>query len=1754
MTWRPIVLKNVYVHNLKGIDLTLPPGQLIVFTGVSGSGKSSLAFDTIYAEGQRRYIDSLPHASHRFLRELPKPKADLIEGISPTIAIEQNRAGHNPRSTVGTLTAIYDCLRVLYARLGTPHCPISQEPVRTQSRETILATLHTLPVGTSIWILAPFARAKKGTFHEELSELMQKGFLRLRIDGEWFDLDSIDRLESDRPHDIDIVVDRIEISNTTRSRVKESAALAMDLGKGLLSLYFPHTHTETLFSQHAYAPISGRSYGPLEPQDFSFNHPRGMCPTCHGLGVLTKLCTSCHGSRLKPYPSASRLGGKTLFEITHMPLCDVESFFLSLSLSTTEAQIAEEPLREMREKLRFLTEMGLAYLTLDRRTSSLSGGEAQRVRLAAQLGLRLVGATYVLDEPSIGLHPTDHHRLIRALQRLVQQGNTVLVVEHDADMMRAADYLVDIGPGAGEEGGRIVGQGSLAELMAIPASRTGAYLAGRLQVLPPRQQRQPGPHTLRLIDATHHNLRHVTLSLPLGLLIAVTGISGSGKSSLISDTLYPALANQLHLATLPAGAYKELQGGEAIDQVIAIDQTPIGRTPRSNAATYLKLFDEIRALFQELPESKLRGLTASHFSFNAQEGSCRYCRGLGHVNIDLDFLEDTSSPCPQCKGLRFDPEVLAVTYRGKSIADVLNLSVKEATELFHAVPTICKKLEPLSAVGLDYLRLGQPSTTLSGGEAQRIKLAKELMRPATTQTLYLLDEPTTGLHFEEIHRLVLILQTLVTRGHTVLVIEHNLDLMQAADWIIDLGPGAGPQGGQIVGEGPPELIATLPTATGEALRHAASGRIPSSRSHSPLPAPIHVEGAYQHYLKHVSLTLPQEALIVLTGPSGSGKSSLALETLYAEGQRRYIETLPSYYKQSIPHMPKAKVQEIHHLPPTLALKHKMGSLNPRSTVGTLTEIYDRLRLLYAHLGTAYCPETGAIIQEMNQEFIVDTLLARFPSQKITLLAPLKFEPQETLHALLQRIGRLGFLRIRLNHLFYDIEDEIPFDRTRHNELYLVVDRLTLHDTERERLYEAIQQATQFSHGTLVVATDQEDLRFHLSFSVANTGKSYPRITPQTFSFNASEGMCLECKGLGTIYGTHLAEDTLILTYTPHELLKRFLKENSHALIDQLLNTLIPLHVPLHQLSPLEREVFWKGSQQPILYQGLRLTWRGIHHVLLQALKIEPKTTREALLPLLDTSCCPACAGSRLNPLARSVRLQDKTLPELVALPLIELPAWLHQIPFPSFLQEVVAHMQRSLSCLIKIGLGYLSLHRSAPTLSGGELQRVRLTRQLSGGLTSCLYILDEPSRGLHPSQFPPLLASLQALKQRGNTLLLIEQALFFAQHADHLIDLGPGSGRMGGEIVAQGTPSEVQMNPHSLTGAYLSGRMALPLPLHRHSSTYIEIKNASLHNLRSLHLKIPIGVMSCITGVSGSGKSTLLRYLLQPAAKKAIPLKLKEVEYMGATFYNLHLFTQLLVLDQNPIGQTARADIGTYAEIQPHIRSLLAKTPLAQAKGLDAKHFSANHRQGMCTTCRGLGHITVTLQFLSPVTLLCEACRGNRLNSISLEISYRGKHFGDMLRMTLIEARDFFEPIPSIRRRLDLLIEMGLSYLQLGQPIATLSDGEARRLRLFRELAQRPQGPALYLIDEPTMGLHSHDLPPLIHIFHRMIDQGHTLMIVAHHLDLIRQADHVIDLGPDAGPFGGEVIAQGTPEEVSTISASRTGQCLKKEEPIRVKI
>ena len=1341
-----IVVQGAREHNLRSVDLRLPRNKLICLTGVSGSGKSSLAFDTLYAEGQRRYVESLSTFARQFLGQMPKPDVDHISGLSPSISIAQKTAGQNPRSTVGTVTEIYDYLRVLYARVGRGYCPKCDQPITAQSREQIIARILDLPGDTKYMILAPIIRRQKGEYRDLFVDLMKQGFVRARADGAIVRLSDDLKLDRQMRHDIEVVVDRLTAGKAERPRVADAVDLALRLGEGELIIAAESEHTEEdtgtrkskrksgdmrLSSKYACVDCS-LSFAPPSPQLFSFNSPQGMCEECDGLGRVftfdTKLlipdasvsfkkgcfalvgkwssmgrwqrhiyqgvadtmerklgvaagtmletpwkdldkplqdvwlwgteehitftwrrgasgmkhggqfdgiipqlltrygnsrskmqirqfekymrvmdCPDCEGRRLNPQASHVRVqtghasfrknANLTLPEVCDLAISDAVEFFDELALDSSQKKIAEQAVKEIRGRLGFLTNVGLDYLSLSRTAPTLSGGEMQRIRLAGQIGSGLVGVLYILDEPSIGLHPRDNDRLLDTLRRLRDMGNTVLVVEHDEDTMRAADHIIDFGPGPGVKGGEIVATGPAQRVASARRSVTGQYLAGKQEIAVPNSRRPANGKKLVVKGARQNNLKDVDVEIPLGTLVCVTGVSGSGKSSLVSDILVEALRRDLNGGKGEPGEHDRINGMKNLDKLIAIDQSPIGRTPRSNPGTYIKVFDEIRALYAKLPDARRRGYKPGRFSFNVSGGRCEACEGNGSNRLEMDFLADVWVTCPVCNGHRFNRETLQIRFKGKSIADVLEMDVQQALEHFANVPKIHDKLQTLHDVGLDYMKIGQASPTLSGGEAQRIKLARELVKKSTGQTLYLLDEPTTGLHFADIKMLLKVLHDFVDAGNTVLVVEHNLDVVKTADWIIDLGPEGGAAGGRIVATGTPEEVARKRTShTGCALKPLLGGKVAATNGKATrrkVPKAIKsikVEGARQHNLKDIAVEIPRDRMTVCCGPSGSGKTSLAMDTVYAEGQRRYVESLSAYARQFVGQMEKPLVEHIEGLSPAVAIEQKNMGQTPRSTVGTVTEIYDYLRVLFSRLGTPFCPDCDKAIGSQTVDEIVDKVMAEPDGTKLYLMAPVEVHVGEKYETLWEEMRASGYVRVRVDSHTY-LLDEVPqIDRRRKHAVEIVIDRVTVREKDRSRIAESIEASLSLGRGTMSVAYVDADrpeekwkTRIHSQHFVCDScGRSFEPLAPHHFSFNSPLGWCDACEGLGTGTGANpaillndpkltLAEGALALW---PDLKKPLAKAMLGALCQQ---TGVPANVPVSDLSARDRRVVFHGT-------------------------------------------------------------------------------------------------------------------------------------------------------------------------------------------------------------------------------------------------------------------------------------------------------------------------------------------------------------------------------------------------------------------------------------------------------------------------------------------------------------------------------------------------------------------------------------------------
>jgi excinuclease ABC subunit A len=1983
-----IVIRGAREHNLRDISLSLPRGKLICMTGVSGSGKSSLAFDTLYAEGQRRYVESLSSYARQFLGQMPKPKVDRIEGLSPSISIQQKTGGRNPRSTVGTITEINDYLRVLYARVGLGHCPNCQRPVAAQTREQIVARIQEeLPAGLSFLVLAPVVRGQKGEYKDLFSDLARAGYMRARVNGQVVSLTDTLSLDRQIKHEIEVVIDRLKASSSPsqRSRLAEAVEQALKLGEGTIVVAADGRQDRLLSSYNA-CTTCGLSFDPLTPQLFSFNSPQGMCLSCDGLGVrhdfdpsllvpdpelsvwdgaiaplgpvqdlgrwrrhlfeglaanvesdpdgppkgamlrgpwrklderhqrawlygtgdriivhrwktrikvwshaekwpgvanelLNKYrgasggpvraalepfmrsmtCPECAGARLNARARAVTVGGQTLVALGAMPIDRIVRFFDGLAgapighpaaadtgsndapqqvklgdleqvvpLDAVSHTIASELLKEIRARLNFLVDVGLHYLTLDRAAPTLSGGEAQRIRLASQVGAGLVGVLYILDEPSIGLHPRDNDRLLATLRRLADLGNTVVVVEHDEDTMRAADHLVDFGPGPGIKGGEVIAEGTIDDVARSRRSLTGAYLSGKKAIAIPPARKAPDGRFLTVMGARHNNLKNIDVRFALGLFVCVTGVSGSGKSSLVADVLREALARDLNGAITEPGAYDRIEGLDQLDKVIDIDQSPIGRTPRSNPATYIKVFDQIRSLYAQLPEANARGFNAGRFSFNVTGGRCEACDGNGSNRLEMDFLADIWVTCPVCQGRRFGRETLQVRFKGKSISDVLEMDVQEALDHFANIPKIAAMLKTLHDVGLDYIKLGQPSPTLSGGEAQRIKLARELVKKSTGKTLYILDEPTTGLHFDDVRKLLDVLHGFTAEGNTVVVIEHNLDVVKTADWIIDLGPEGGAGGGWVVAQGTPEqVMAVEESYTGQALRRlfarrAAAGNGAAKRrrsarralserervSSSPngLPA-IQVRGARQHNLKGIDLDVPRDRMTVCSGPSGSGKSSLAIDTLYAEGQRRYVESLSSYARQFLAPLQKPSVERITGLSPAICIEQKTTAKSPRSTVGTVTEIHDYLRIVFARLGEPFCPKCGLPIGTQTSDEIVEKVLQLPEGTKVYVMAPVERRDGETFEQLWEELQASGFPRARVDGQSISLEAPPALSHRRKHKIEVVVDRATIRRATRSRLADSIESALELGKGVVHVARVGDPsserswpvVRYSRHRVCDRCHRSFDELSPHHFSFNSPLGWCPICQGLGIQHGANPAalipDGQLSLRAGAVAVWPEFARTPLFALMIETLARAegIDPDLPFDELDARSQRLIlhgagdsWytvapsgadgndpassretkpgsrrgrarsnarRGKQTAPLPCAFSFQYKGLFPAIEEAGRVS-FMYRYKLQGMVDDVPCAGCMGARLRDDSAAVRFKGYTLDQISRWPLVRSLTFFRDLALSTderhIAGDLVREVRERLRFLVDVGLDYLSLARGTATLSGGESQRIRLASQIGSGLTGVLYVLDEPTIGLHPRDNGRLLAALRHLRDLGNTLLLVEHDRDVIEAADHLLDFGPGAGEGGGRITAAGPPAKARSAAASLTGAYLSGKAAIPVPTNRRpagpdaAGGALVIRGAHHNNLKHLDARFPLGVVTAVTGVSGSGKSSLVEDILWKAAARALH-RAQLTPGAHAAIDGLEQIDKVISVDQTPLGGTPHSTPATYSGAFDLIRELFARLPEAKIRGYSARRFSFNQAGGRCEACEGAGKKRIEMHFLPDVWITCDACGGTRYTAETLAVKFRDKTISDVLNLSVDAALDVFANVPRIGRILQTLHDVGLGYLPLGQSAPTLSGGESQRVKLAAELSRPDTGKTLYILDEPTTGLHFHDIGKLLDVIHRLADLGNTVVVIEHNLDVIKTADWVIDLGPEAGHSGGELVAQGTPETIAGDPRSHTGKFLK---------
>ena len=1818
-----IRLRGVRQNNLKGFDVDIPVGKLVVVTGLSGAGKSSLVFDTLHAEGQRRYVETFSPYVRQFLELLPSPALDSAENVRPSVAIKQGNAVRTSRSTVGTMTELCDWFKVWFAHRADLVDPASGQVIVPRGPDAAwLDSLARFP-GQSLSLAFAVAKPASLGWPTIAEEFAKAGFSRAFAAGRRIRLTE-DEIPADAT-ELLVIQDRVTVAPDQASRFHEAALAAFRLGSARLRLLDDQGHELSRYSEALESPVDGRKFRPASPALFSFNSPVGACPECRGFGRVIGLdwhkiipnpaltlaegaiapfqgtvygesqkdltracrkagipmdvpwkklstahrkfvehgepgyvqgsydsmwygvrgffrwlegttykmhvrvflsrwrayesCPKCHGRRFREESLFWRWQGKSLPELYASPVSDLRAMLAPLAPKDSRHP-ADHALEAILARLGYLEAVGLGYLALDRLSRTLSGGEVQRVNLTSCLGACLADTVFVLDEPSVGMHARDLSRMVGILRSLVEQGNTVVVVEHDESVMRAADWLIEIGPRPGAEGGHLLYQGAPKGILKVKDSATGNWLSGR-RTPETRSPRPIGDTTprLRVSGATVNNLRDFSCSIPLGRMVGLCGVSGSGKSTL----LHQVIGRRDPESGDEATELKWVKFDKEPAEVALVDQSPATRTPRSNPALDVGAWDAIRTLLGNSPEAKAAGLTPSHFSFNAGEGRCERCGGAGWETVEMQFVSDVALPCPSCNGKRFRDEVLSFHYDGKSVGDLLAMSVTEARKFLGERTPASAQLACLEEVGLGYLSMGQPLTTLSGGEAQRLKLVRYLSKIDARKSgaLLLLDEPTTGLHREDVSRLVGLLHRLTEAGHSLIVVEHHLDVLKSCDWLLEMGPEAGPAGGRLVAEGTPAEVAQAGTVTGRFLAQgddafASAATTPSK----PRPTSISLRGAREHNLKDVSLEIPHGSLTVMTGVSGSGKSSLAFDILFAEGQRRFLECVSAYARQFVEQLPKPDIDSLTGLPPTVAIEQRVTRGSAKSTVATVTEVAQYLRVLFARAGVLHSPTTGEPLEEMTEDAVVRLVAKQAKSLKkgsLLIAAPLVRARKGHHRPLAEWAETKGLRLLRCDGKMLKVDGFEGLDRYSEHDVDAVFGELRadglirLPDETDESGEKALrtlvrQVLSAGKNACVLLAADGRQVAYlSTSRSDPATGESFPEVDPKHLSWNSPRGWCPDCRGHG-----------------------------------------------------LEVATFSSDEEESI--------------------------NENAIADRVGEAVCPTCHGERLGPIGRSVKLagpkgRSLSLPGLLRLQPDESLAFLSGLKLEAREKAIVGALLPEIAARLRfldsVGLGYLALDRGADTLSGGEAQRIRLAAQLGSTLSGALYVLDEPSIGLHPRDNDRLIGSLKDLRDRGNTVLVVEHDEDTMRAADLVVDMGPGAGVHGGEIVAQGTAAALEKRADSVTGRFLKEAIPHPLRGSRRPvagkgapAEWVRLKNASLRNLKGFDVQIPVGRLTVVCGVSGAGKSTLVTDLLAPAIRAAIAKKkdgltgkeaLTAVSHEGkpafTTLSGLKGFRQLVVVDQEPIGKTPRSTPATYIGAWDLIRERLASLPEAAIRGHAAGFFSFNTSGGRCEACSGAGRIKLEMSFLPDTYVPCEECAGTRYGSAAKAIRWNGKSAADLLVMTFEEAAAFLSFDAKLGDLCGLMVKTGLGYLTLGQSSPTLSGGEAQRLKLVSELAQglptfreRSRGeirPNLYILEEPTIGLHQSDCRRLIELLHALVDQGHTVVVIEHHPDVIAEADWVLEIGPEGGNAGGELVHAGDPESLAKLKKSPTAPSLR---------
>lgn len=1591
-----ILIRGARTNNLKDISLRIPHKQLIVVTGISGSGKSSLVFDIIAKEGQRRYFETLPSFARQFTGKLTRPDVDEIEGLSPVIAIGQRTVGMHARSTVGTMSDIYDLLRLLFARTGTTDQKIqlSRALFSFNSELGKCRTCNGIGKEEQIDLKLLISSPEKSIREGALAPSLPNGYImysQVTIDV----LDQVCQAEGfsvDIPWN-DLTAAQQEVVLHGSDRIK------VPFGK------------HSLESRLKWTGIKAK---PREE-----GHYKGMIPIMSDIlrrdrnanilkYVHSVTCQACQGTRLNSDALSVKVQGKSIAEIVHLELNELKLWIQS----NTWGVVAQEIIVKLEAQVDLLEDLGLGHLTLDRSSKSLRASEIQRIRVANQILAPLSDLLYVFDEPSIGLHREENERLIYHFKQLVEKGNTVIVVEHDLDTITSADHIIEIGPKAGIHGGELIFNGSFTDFVQRAALKKNSPTYRAIHNLD-RTQRLSSSSTpkasqaIRLLGCSERNLKNIDVEFQLGKLNVVSGKSGVGKSSLVKGTLLKAV--QEHLGIVPEEALKlnSQENIAAINKLIFIDHSPIGKTPRSNPATYLGLSDHIRDIFTKQPESKTQGFTKSRFSFNNKGGRCETCQGAGKTQIGMHFLGQVDLLCGTCNGDRFNEETLQVKYKELSIADIYKLSINEAVQFFEDQNKVLAGLKILQDIGLGYLTLGQSSTTLSGGEAQRVKIANQLQKKDTGDTLYVITEPSIGLHEDDIESLLHLFDSIQQKGNTIVCIEQNESIIGWSDWHIELGPKSGAAGGTILYQGPAK--AKLDMIKNDTIREVSNSSVNNE---------IVLNGVITHALKNINVRIPKNQLTVVTGVSGSGKSSLVYDTLFAESNARFTESLSTYNRSFLQQNSEAKIESFSGLGAAIGINRKGGAPSKRSTVGTLSGVYDAFRLLYSRIAQQEGENYTA------QHFSFNHHLGACPVCE-GLAVKLKCNPDEVIVSPQKSIFEGAVSLNKALGYYADLNGQFI---------------ATLKEAAKQKQWNIERPWEQL----------EDEIKEHVLYG---TGEAVWDVTWEFKTKSKTGTQSLSAKWLG------------FCNYIDDE------------------------------------------------YQ------RKLHNKNIKDM--------EALLHAVD---CPTCEGSRLKPELLNTKFLEHTIHDLSQLSISSCLELIEDIDTKvdavtlAISKLVLPVVTASLKTIVDLGLGYLNLDRVVSTLSGGERQRVTLAGQLSTHLFGVTYVLDEPTIGLDEGQVAVLSKVLKRIVANGNTVIVVEHDPSFIRNADYLIEMGPGAGSLGGEVIYQGQISDLANAKDSVSYQLLQSEHTTPVKKQSFGSAQennikgaaFGVKGAVANNLKAIDVQFSAQQITAVKGVSGSGKSSLIKEVLYSSWQKQRAVNCNSV-------YGLEQFEEVLLIDQEGLKQSRLSTVASYTGIIEQIKTVFSKTESAKKRGLKKADFSYQAKNGKCPICAGHGQLKTSMDFMSDIWLTCDACKGMRYNDKLLACKLEEHSIGDVLRMTVQEAMAFFGS-GIIVDQLDILKRVGVGHLLLGQAGNTLSGGEAQRLKLAKSMMQKRKGNTLFLFDEPSTGLHYFDILNLIKVFQSIVDRGDTVLFIEHNNHLIESASRIITLGPRSGESGGLLL------------------------------